>query len=259
MDVEIWESEEDCVVPSFLKESYEDEDEDERPWNYVHGNKLFTLDMDGEDPSIFSLRVEILMKDDDGDVGKVEVDLKGVVDSMGLEGRCYINGGWVLPCEEKTSDVFCLMFWLHDLTIGYNEFFYLRKFELADDGSFKILTSVIRVPIPRYRGMLYLGFTPGISKALNDGDYRRKLSSRDRALEKKAEKAFHAREQAERVEAMREEAKREQEEEEEAKRVQEEEEEEAHREYAPYDDAESIDLNFRRRMRHNRRMRRHRR
>ncbi|CAN0915154.1 hypothetical protein LINGRAHAP2_LOCUS28968 [Linum grandiflorum] len=66
MDAEIWESsKEDCAVPPILKGIYEDKVK--RPWNYVHGDKLFKLEMDREDPSIFSLTVEIL-DDDDGHV-----------------------------------------------------------------------------------------------------------------------------------------------------------------------------------------------
>ncbi|CAN0915151.1 hypothetical protein LINGRAHAP2_LOCUS28965 [Linum grandiflorum] len=253
MDTEIWESsKEDCAVPPILKGIYEDKDE--RPWNYVHGDKLFKFEMNKEDPSIFSLTVEIL-DDDDGNVRRA-VNLQGIVDSMGLEGRCYIYDGWVLPCEEKTStDVFCLMFWVCNLTKDSYDFFYLCKFRLADNGSFNRLTRVICVPLPYYCGELFLGFTPGISKALNSAAYDMKLFDRDFVLRRKEDNISMEIEEAKREEARREEAKRQQEEEEEeAKR----EEEEAHREDAAYYDAEIIDFYLRLCRHRSRRMRRYR-
>ncbi|CAN0842775.1 hypothetical protein LINGRAHAP2_LOCUS3682 [Linum grandiflorum] len=185
MDAEIWEAEYCICIPHIVRELYQYEDK--RPWNYVHGDKhLFKLEMDVEDPSIFSFSVEILKEDNDGDVSKVKVDLKGVVDSMGLEGHCYIYDGWVLPCGEKTSDVFCLMFWISEWRDDSEFYLGLCKFKLADDGSFNILTRrAIYVPIPSMIGAVRIGFTPGISKALNLGDYESELLERDMTLERK--------------------------------------------------------------------------
>ncbi|CAN0842777.1 hypothetical protein LINGRAHAP2_LOCUS3682 [Linum grandiflorum] len=185
MDAEIWEAEYCMCIPHIVKELYQYEDK--RPWNYVHGDThLFKLEMDAEDPSIFSFSVEILKEDNDGDVSKVKVDLKGVVDSMGLEGHCYIYDGWVLPCGEKTSDVFCLMFWISEWRDDSEFYLGLCKFKLADDGSFNILTRrAIYVPIPSMIGAVRIGFTPGISKALNLGDYESELLERDMTLERK--------------------------------------------------------------------------
>ncbi|CAN0842789.1 hypothetical protein LINGRAHAP2_LOCUS3682 [Linum grandiflorum] len=185
MDAEVWEAEYCIRIPQIVKELYQYEDE--RPWNYVHGDKhLFKLEMDVEDPSVFCFSVEILNEDDDGDVSKVKVDLKGVVDSMGLEGHCYIYDGWVLPCGEKTSDVFCLMFWISYWKDDSEFYLGLCKFKLADDGSFNILTRrAIYVPIPIMIGAVRIGFTSGISKALNLGDYESKLLERNMTLERR--------------------------------------------------------------------------
>ncbi|CAN0842791.1 hypothetical protein LINGRAHAP2_LOCUS3682 [Linum grandiflorum] len=208
MDAEVWEAEYCIRIPQIVKELYQYEDE--RPWNYVHGDKhLFKLEMDVEDPSVFCFSVEILNEDDDGDVSKVKVDLKGVVDSMGLEGHCYIYDGWVLPCGEKTSDVFCLMFWILGWRDDSDYYLGLCKFKLADDGSFNILTRrAIYVPIPMIIGMVKIGFTPGISKALNIGEYSNELVKRDRELKRR--KKRKERKEGRINEAQIEEAKRDQ-------------------------------------------------
>ncbi|CAN0927531.1 hypothetical protein LINGRAHAP2_LOCUS35958 [Linum grandiflorum] len=216
MDAELWEAEECVCIPHILKDAVHEGDNN-RPWNYVHGNKLFKLEMDEEDSTFFSFSVEILIKDDhDHDVGKVEVDLKCVVDSMGLQGRYYIFDGWVLPCEEeKTStDVFCLMFSVADLIKRMDRYFCLCKFRLTDDCTVNILTRrAIYVLIPRFFGRLMIGFTPGITKALNKGAYSTKLIYRDAALERKkreeAKRADPNREEAEREYKRREDARRE--------------------------------------------------
>ncbi|CAN0878089.1 hypothetical protein LINGRAHAP2_LOCUS12281 [Linum grandiflorum] len=217
MDAQVWEEECVCNIPHVLKEIFHEEDE--RPWNYVHADKfLFKLELDGEDPSIPSLGVEIFSnKDEEEDRDGVKVDLKGIVDFMGLEGWCYGLDGWVLPCDEKTSDVFWLMFWVNDLTVDRNHYLCFCKFRLADDGFFDILTRrVIYVPIPEYCMFLIIGFTPAIAKELNAGDYERKLIQRDhkrwtREIELEMEKIENAKTEEEK----REEARREEEEEEE--------------------------------------------
>ncbi|CAN0927539.1 hypothetical protein LINGRAHAP2_LOCUS35959 [Linum grandiflorum] len=205
MDVELWEAEECVCIPHILKDAVHEGDNN-RPWNYVHGNKLFKLEMDEEDSTVFSFSVEILIKDDHDHDHKVEVDLKCVVDSMGLQGHYYIFDGWVFPCEEeKTStDVFCLMFSLADLANPIDTYFCLCKFKLTDDCSVNRLTKrAIYVPIPRIFGGLMIGFTPGITKELDKGNYSTKLIYRDSALERKK------REEAKRADPNREEAKRE--------------------------------------------------
>ncbi|CAN0922067.1 hypothetical protein LINGRAHAP2_LOCUS32913 [Linum grandiflorum] len=47
MDAELWEAEECVCIPHILKDAVHEGD-DNRPWNYVHGNKLFKLEMDEE-------------------------------------------------------------------------------------------------------------------------------------------------------------------------------------------------------------------
>ncbi|CAN0864210.1 hypothetical protein LINGRAHAP2_LOCUS8891 [Linum grandiflorum] len=198
MDAQDWKTSQE--IPHILKEVYPYGDK--RPLNYVHGDKfLFTLEFDGEDPSVPSFSVEIFKED--GDVcNKIEVDLKPVVDSMRLPGRYYIFDGWVLPCEEN---VFCLMLWMRDLTESRDTYICLCKFQLADDGFFKILTQrVFCGPIPSFYSRPLIAFTPAISKVPNAGDYGEKLRDRDRQLEKKAKKALKQREEAKREEARRE-------------------------------------------------------
>ncbi|CAN0864234.1 hypothetical protein LINGRAHAP2_LOCUS8902 [Linum grandiflorum] len=198
MDVQDWKKAEE--IPNILKDVYESKDK--RPLNYVHGDKfLFTLEFDGEDPSVPSFSVEIFTED--GDVcNKIEVDLKPVVDSMRLQGCYYLFYGWVLPCEE---DVFCLMLWIQDLTESSDMDICLCKFQLADDGFFRILTQrVFCGPIPSIYSSPLIAFTPAISKVLNAGDYGEKLRDRDWQLEKKAKKALKDREEAKIEEARRE-------------------------------------------------------
>ncbi|CAN0837918.1 hypothetical protein LINGRAHAP2_LOCUS1926 [Linum grandiflorum] len=243
MDAEVWEAKYRMCIPHIVKQVYQYEEK--QPWNYVYGDKhIFKLEMDKEDPSIFSLRAEIWKEDGDGDVCKVKVDLKGLVDFMGLKGCYYICDGWVLPCEEKISDTFCLMFWIRDLRKPMDKYLCICKFKLADDGSFSILTRrVIYVPIPLSFGSLMIGFTPGISEgnstllslfflsfflsffvgsspininnkssfgssALNAGQYSIKFFKRDRARQRNERKEAN-REKAKIEEAKLEEAKRE--------------------------------------------------
>ncbi|CAN0911435.1 hypothetical protein LINGRAHAP2_LOCUS26861 [Linum grandiflorum] len=155
MDTEVWDDGE-CIAPSILKDVYIQRDG--RPLNYVYGDKLFELEWD-EDPCIPSFKVVKLKDDDD----KVVVDLKGVVESMGLRGR-YVLDGWVLPCDD---DVFCLMIWIQELSIDV-EYMRVCKFKLGDDGSFDILTRAVDCgPFPLIIGRPFIGFTPAINKGSN--------------------------------------------------------------------------------------------
>ncbi|CAN0911397.1 hypothetical protein LINGRAHAP2_LOCUS26832 [Linum grandiflorum] len=94
MDTEVWE-ECDCTVPlpSILNER------DKRPFIYVHGDKLFELDWD-EDSGMPTFKVVKLKDDDDDDEDMVVVDLKGVVEFVGLKGF-FVLDAWVLPCDQK--------------------------------------------------------------------------------------------------------------------------------------------------------------
>ncbi|CAN1227453.1 hypothetical protein LINGRAPRIM_LOCUS1179, partial [Linum grandiflorum] len=119
-----------------------------------------------EDPCIPSFKVAKLKDDDD----KVAVDLKGVVESMGLIGR-YVLDGWVLPCDD---DVFCLMIWIQELSIDV-EYMRVCKFKLGDDGSYNILTRAVDCgPFPLIIGRPFIGFTLAINKVLNAGAYESK-------------------------------------------------------------------------------------
>ncbi|CAN0911427.1 hypothetical protein LINGRAPRIM_LOCUS1186 [Linum grandiflorum] len=162
METDIWDDGK-CVVPPILNDIH-----DKRPLNYVHGDKLFELEWD-EDPCIPTFKV-VKLKDDD----KVALDLKGVVESMELKGF-FVSDGWVFPCDEHNTDVFCLMIWLQDLS-DYDDYIRGCKFKLGDDGSFDILTKKVVTcgPFPRY-GKLFVGFTPAITKVLNVGEYKSKL------------------------------------------------------------------------------------
>ncbi|CAN1227457.1 hypothetical protein LINGRAPRIM_LOCUS1181 [Linum grandiflorum] len=163
MDTEIWDDGK-CVVPPILNDVYDDK----RPLNYVYGDKLFEPEWD-EDPCIPTFKV-VKLKDDD----KVVVDLKGVAESMELKGF-FVLDGWVLPCDEHNTDVFCLMIWLQDLS-DFDDYIRGCKFKLGDDGSFDILTKQVVTcgPFPRY-GKPFVGFTSAITKVLNAGEYRSKL------------------------------------------------------------------------------------
>ncbi|CAN0911433.1 hypothetical protein LINGRAHAP2_LOCUS26859, partial [Linum grandiflorum] len=165
MDTEVWDDGE-CVAPPILKDIHE-----KRPLNFVYGDKLFELEWD-EDPCIPTFNV-VTFADDDR---KVAVDLKGVVESMGLRDL-FVLDGWVLPCDE---DVFCVMIWFKKLRDGpqyiRDQYIKVCKFKLSDDGTFDILTKQVVTcgPFPVY-GKPYLGFTPAITKELNAGEYRSKL------------------------------------------------------------------------------------
>ncbi|CAN0911400.1 hypothetical protein LINGRAHAP2_LOCUS26833 [Linum grandiflorum] len=163
MDTHLWEDGE-CVVPlpSILNKRYK------RAFTYVHGDKLFELDWD-EDSCIPTFKVVKLKDDDDDDDDMVVVDLKGVVEFVGLKGF-YVLDGWVLPCDEHNTDVFCLMIWLQDRPI-YEEYIRTCKFKLGDDGSFDIVTKQVVTCGPFPDGKPFVGFTPAITKVLNPGHY----------------------------------------------------------------------------------------
>ncbi|CAN0911437.1 hypothetical protein LINGRAHAP2_LOCUS26863 [Linum grandiflorum] len=181
MDTELWEDFE-CVVPSILKDVLTKR---EKRWlNYVDGDKLFELEWD-EDPCVPSFKVVKLKKDDDD----AAVDLKGVVECMGLRGRNVLDG-WVLPYGE---DLFCLMIWIQEGPLCV-EYMRACTFKLGDDGSFDILTRAVDCgPFPMFSGHPFIGFTPAMNKVLNATEYVSKFERQ----EMKRLEAAHMKELAE--------------------------------------------------------------
>ncbi|CAN0889005.1 hypothetical protein LINGRAHAP2_LOCUS15991 [Linum grandiflorum] len=166
MDTEAWEAggiEDSCVVPEMLKDVCQDVPR--RPLNYVHGDKLFKWELD-VDPSVPSFSV-VNLKD------KVEIVLRGVVQSMGLEGLCVMDG-WVLPCDHSDDDMFCVMIWIQDFRRDKDSIM-VCKFRLADGGFTSLTKTVTLGPFPPSRGIFFVGFTAAINKVLRVGDYTSKF------------------------------------------------------------------------------------